>query len=153
MGKRPTSERLKIVSGTDKRHIRKTPKVQPLITMWTTPKHMGTHARRLWRGLGAQLIRNGILTNLDRGAFEALCTCYGMICMCREVLNRDGFSVEDSRGSVKKRPEVTILTQNMALYRQYCQEFGITPAARERLGVSVQDQDESEWALLTKPVN
>ena len=147
MGRPPKNNRLKVLSGS--KHAKKTTKKTPVDTpMWRCPPHVTDHGKRLWKTVGPVLIRSGIMCELDRSCFEALCCIYDRLLKFQEILREDGPLIDDKRGALKKHPLTTGISQHLTLFRNYCQDFGMTPSSRSRLGFEIDgvDQDTDEFA-------
>ena len=131
-GRQPEPHHLKVLSGS-KYAKGATPNIKPVIKMWRCPKHLGKHGSRMWKETGSILIKNNIMNDLDKGAFEALCSIFDVIGTCFDEM--DKLTIDDARGAEKKNPYVTILNQYMNLFKAYAGDFGLTPASRNRMGL------------------
>ena len=83
----------------------------------------------------------GILTIADALALERLCECLAEVQECREVLQRLGGTYETKNLAgermYRSRPEVARLADADRRFRSYALEFGLTPAARSKVRVTV----------------
>jgi P27 family predicted phage terminase small subunit len=150
MGRKPEKNRLKVLTGS--RYQKKnTPKIKPEITMWRAPKMLGKHGKIMWKEVGPILIKANIMCALDKSMFMAVCHIYDVLIRCIEDIEKDGFTIEDQRGSVKKNPVCTIFSQYLGQFKSYCKEFGLTPDSRDRLGIP-DSEDFSEWDKFADPV-
>ena len=144
MGRPPKSNRLKILSGS--KNARKPPKKpKEKLPMWECPSHVFDHGKELWNRVGPILLHSGIMNELDRGCFEGLCSIYDRLLKFQAILREDGPLVDDKRGAQKKHPISTAISQHGALFKAYCQDFGMTPSSRSRLGFTidgVEDEDQ-----------
>ena len=145
MGRQLKNNKLKILSGS--RHAKKGNKPVKEARMWKCPPHIIDHGRQLWKNVGPVLIRSGIMNELDRGCFEMLCSIYDRLLKFQEILREDGPLVDDKRGSLKKHPLSTAISQHLTLFRNFCADFGMTPASRSRLGFEIEglDLDDDVW--------
>ena len=108
------------------------------------PAWMGKFGRDYWQDLAPRLIRANVLTELDKGSFEALCLSYHLMKQSGIELMNDGFTVKAERGdTVKKVPAFTVYKTNTDIYRKLAEGFGLMPLARERL--TVQEPSSGEW--------
>ena len=87
----------------------------------------------------------GVLTYVDGDALAAYCQTYARWQEAEEFLAKHGpvYSLRDESGQVRcmqQFPQVSIARTLMLLLRQYQQEFGMTPAARTRVEVSLQQK-------------
>ena len=109
----------------------------------TPPKWLDTIARREWRRVYDELVRNGLLTKCDSAALEAYCDAYSTMVRAGTVLNVKDFIFKTNTGYIAQLPHVNIKNQAASLVRQFCQEFGMTPSSRSRLKIG-QESDEAE---------
>jgi len=140
MGRRREVNSLKVLTGS--RHARTNPKPGPETAMWRAPKYLGKHGKTLWKQAGPILIKAGVMSRADESAFIVLCKTYEMLVEIMEIIDREGFTIEDQRGSKKKHPACTIFSQFLSHFRVLCREFAMTPDSRERLGVSTDPLDK-----------
>ena len=107
--------------------------------------------RDLWDRLEPALKARKLLTELDYPAFYALCLCYGLAMEAAEKIQKEGHTVKGTYDTVKKNPHLTAFNENLRQFRQWCAEFGLTPTARERLGVDAGRPADEMEALLATP--
>lgn len=100
-GRRPTPTKLKLLRGNPgKRRLnRAEPRAKRLEKMPHCPRHLQGHARQAWRQQGETLLRSGILTELDLGAFALLCDAYGRWTDATDQLRETGLLVRDRRAA------------------------------------------------------
>jgi P27 family predicted phage terminase small subunit len=94
----------------------------------------------LWRSLAPELKRLGLLTPADLGAFAAMCVVWGEAMEAAAAVRSEGQTTVGDKGTLKKHPQMTILNEMLAQFRQWCAEFGLTPAARQRLRVLPEEE-------------
>lgn len=96
-----------------------------------------------------------LLTRLDGSALAAACQSWARYREAEDFLAKQGMTyvVKGDDGSpryVAQFPQVSISRQSLYLYLRFCQEFGLTPAARARMAVptgGASDDDEFEAFL------
>jgi P27 family predicted phage terminase small subunit len=128
-------------------------KAAPMVAppAWLLPEAKGE-----WKRLGAKLHALGLLEDIDRGAFSAVCQAYGLweraekaIAAARkeaeEKAKAEGGDLESSAvlsaglvrttaaGNAVHDPLVSIASSARAEYVKVCTEFGLTPSSRARL--------------------
>lgn len=96
------------------------------------PAHLSDLAQEEWRRIARELVRLGLLRQLDATAFEIRCELYATLRRARNTLVREGETYEHN-GVVRQRPEVKIAQDCIRQMRHYDSEFGLTPAARARV--------------------
>lgn len=143
--RKPTA--LKVLRGTDRpdRQPVNEPKPRPIAP--EMPAALDRWAKRCWKYNAPILERLGLLTEADRDVFAAYCRAYGRY----EKANRRLARVEREHPDdidVIRKAEVSVEKAEHAM-RLLAGEFGLTPAARGRLSVApeVNDDDEAFFAL------
>jgi P27 family predicted phage terminase small subunit len=95
--------------------------------------------------MSLQLTRLGLLSEIDRGAFLAYCEAYGRWCSAQRAIRKlastdpdsqEGLVLRTSNGNVIQNPAVGIGNKAARDMVQFAAEFGMTPSARARLGMS-----------------
>lgn len=150
MGKRgpkPKPTALKKLQGTyqpcraAKNEIAPTPGVPP------PPAHLDAIARAKWEELVPQLAELGVLSRMDGGTLEALCVTYSQAVKFQK--SADKTQIVKTAFGPKVNPAVVQARKSWALWRQFAQEFGLSPSARTRVGApekAAKDGDETaKW--------
>lgn len=131
-GPAPTPLKLVQIRGNPgKRRVNKntpTPKVGT-----TCPAWLSEHGKKLWRRLGPHLKTLGLLTQIDRETFAALCESYAMWRKMRDEVICEGETVITTKNNVIQNPKLGIANQALKEFHRLAGEFGLTPAARVRL--------------------
>lgn len=153
-GPKPISRNKKLVTGNPGcRRIANTPE-PPRAKTFRCPVWMGKHGQELWRKIAPQLLKAGVLTEWDRSSFETLCSNYHMMRISEAELARDGLTVRDDRGGVKKHPAAAIFKAASDTYSKHAELFGLSPVSRQRLDVKVQQEpNKYEKFLMSKNGN
>lgn len=125
-----------------KRPIRRAPAADPTIP--DMPAWLDGTGRRAWKLFTAELAAMGQLAKVDGPALEAVCSAYQTAIQCRRRIKRKGITMKVGNGYEQVRPEVALERQAWAQFRAFCVEFGLTPAARVRLGVDAPDDVDDE---------
>lgn len=97
------------------------------------PSHLSRAAKEEWQRLAAGLVHLGLLRQLDMGAFEARCELYATFRRCRLVVQKKGLTYT-ANGVIRTRPEARMMQDCLRQIRAWDSEFGLTPAARARVG-------------------
>lgn len=63
-------------------------------------------------------------------------------------LARDGLTVRDDRGGVKKHPAAAIFKAASDTYSKHAELFGLSPISRQRLDVKVKDEPSKAKTFL-----
>jgi P27 family predicted phage terminase small subunit len=98
--------------------------------LWSCPKDLGEHGRRLWRSVGPRLVESGSLDDLDRETFDTLCRTYHKMTVADINLESEGAFVDGLRGTIKKSPFLTQWKTYSDLYIKLLSHFGLSPLSR-----------------------
>lgn len=96
------------------------------------PAHLSAFAKDEWNRLAPELVKKGLLRNLDGTAFENRCELYSTWRSCKAFVDKHGLTYE-LNGLHRQRPEVRIMQDASKQMRLFDNEFGLTPAARARV--------------------
>jgi P27 family predicted phage terminase small subunit len=107
-------------------------------------------ARRAWRAWGPELERLGLLTGLDLPLFMLTCLWAGLAADAARLLREDGIITRDGSGREAKNRAVSVLRVASSELRQLAGRFGLTPADRASLHLSVEEGEEDFADLLVR---
>jgi P27 family predicted phage terminase small subunit len=124
------------------------------------PDHISEYGKIMWKELVPKLEKLGLMTNIDGYAFEAACTQYGIYREAIENVNKKGVMIPDyemvseqvegkwkskkKKVGDKANPSIKVANDALTQFRQFCIEFGLTPASRSKL--SIENVAKSETA-------
>ncbi len=100
------------------------------------PKGLSGPELREWRKHVEYLRDMGVESKVDSSFLEGLIR---MLCRARKAdveLARHGITMTSMKGNRVKRPEVSVSRESWQAYERMAAAFGITPAARAKLGGS-----------------
>lgn len=110
------------------------------------PEWLSAEASAEWDRVLPQLLTAGTLSRIDRSALAAYCQSWSDVVALTAQVEKDGRTwdepIQSAAGAVvghriKPHPAVRQLEAASARMRQYLIEFGLTPAARARMGADV----------------
>lgn len=116
-----------------------------------SPYKLGHFGLKFYRDISKRLSKLGILTELDRYTLELLARSYQTIRECDTILQREGLSVADKRGSIKKNPLCSVRKDATATFIKLSEKFGLSPY--DRHGFHIEDDSDGDDDLLSKPSN
>jgi P27 family predicted phage terminase small subunit len=166
-GQRPKPTAIQIVEG-DPRRLGKN-KLQeklahepnPSVGLPPCPRHLEGYARGAWNRWRKQLQAMDWDRSPDAQALECACQAYQDVAGCYKLLKKQGRVVprqaRDAAGNwvvvgLMTHPAVRQRNQAMMILKAFCDEFGLTPAARTRLSVEAPDDEEDDlMKLLSQP--
>ena len=84
----------------------------------------------------------GILTEVDMAAFAGYCQAYVRWKEAEEFISKHGAIVKTPSGYWQQVPQVAIAHKYLTIMKNFCQEFGLTPASRSR--ISAENGSDAE---------
>lgn len=104
------------------------------------PKGLLPAARAEWKRLAPKLIALGVLTEVDMGAFAAMCQNYAYYLAADQEITKGGTDpagtyqmFTTATGYMQQHPMLAIRKQNYDNWRRSLMDFGLTPASRSRI--------------------
>lgn len=107
------------------------------------PAELDERAAEVWNRLGPTLHARGLLTIWDEDAFAILCVAKGNFIAAVDIVNRTAVvqiqrTEPDKDGkthvrAIKRNPALAAVRDMATLFRQYGQDFGLSPAARAEM--------------------
>lgn len=148
-GKKPLPTNIKLLKGTARKCRLNPGEIQPDVIAPDPPDHLSEYARREWSRITVELLRLGLLSEIDRAALAAYCQCYGRWVDAEEKLNKTGLVRKTTNGNIVQNPLIGIANRAMEIMRQYLVEFGMTPSARTRVTPVGKDtaKKTNKWAM------
>jgi P27 family predicted phage terminase small subunit len=142
-GRPPEPAHLKLMKGNPgKRRLPQEPQPKTAPTCPEPPPHLDGFASDLWWETAPELHRLGLLTVLDVPALACYCHAYGQWRMAVEALQKMQLNdpvmnaqiIRSKYGDPAVNPLLSIARKHAADLVRYAAEFGLTSAARARLG-------------------
>jgi P27 family predicted phage terminase small subunit len=92
----------------------------------------------------------GVLTQVDKAAFAGYCQAYARWKEAEEFLSKHGTIFKTPSGYIQQVPQVSIAQTYLKVMKDFCSEFGLTPAARTRIQVdsAVGQEDDPMESIL-----
>lgn len=111
----------------------------------SAPSWLPAHGKAEWRRVVPQLVADRKIAAHELQTVEAYCLA---VARCREAeaaLQLHGLTFESDSGP-KRRPETTILKENIEAARRLAAELGLTPASRTKnKGGAVGNDDDDAF--------
>ena len=166
-GQRPKPTAIQIVEG-DPRRLGKNKLLEkqarepkPADGLPKCPEHLKGYARGAWNRWRKQLQAMDLDRAPDAQALECACQAYQDVAECYKMITKQGRVLprraRDGAGNwvvvgLMTHPAVRQRNQAMMIMKAFCDEFGLTPAARTRLSVEpIDDEEDDLWKLLSQP--
>ena len=147
--------RLKILEGNPgKRKLKVEPNPAPALP--DPPPHLDTYALEEWKVISKSLYALGLLTEIDKNTLAAYCGAYSRWRHAEEELNvlraRGGalnaLVQKTVSGNWIQQPLIGIANKAAADMMRYASEFGMTPVARAKLGITPSKEDDKFERLI-----
>lgn len=108
------------------------------------PSWLPKEGKTEWRRVMPQLVAGGKIAKHELGTVEAYCLSVAQMRQAEAVVAEKGMTFESESGP-KRRPETTILKENLEASRRLAAELGLTPASRakNRGGAAIDDEDDA----------
>ena len=139
-GPPPKPTPLKLLDGNPGRRPIPVDDFRPATKVPECPPHLNDEARKEWYRITGELLRYGMISEVDRGAMSIICTLWArhveaeiMIERAAKAANGTGLFVKAPSGYPVQSPWVAVSNRAIELYRSYLAEFGLSPAARCRV--------------------
>jgi len=120
-------------------------KKAPRCPSWLEPE-----AKKEWKRMAKTLETIGVLTQVDKAAFAGYCQAYARWKEAEEFLSKHGTIFKTPSGYIQQVPQVSIAQTYLKVMKDFCSEFGLTPAARTRIQVdsAVGQEDDPMESIL-----
>lgn len=109
----------------------------------SAPSWLPKHGKAEWRRVMPQLVADRKIAAHELGTVEGLCVAVARIREAEEALQLHGLTF-DSIGGPKRRPETTILKENIEAARRLAAELGLTPASRNKNNGGAPGSDDDD---------
>ncbi len=152
-GRKPKPTSLKVIEGNPGKQRLNKEELAPPRDNIKCPSWLLPEAKKEWKRMADAMEAIGILTNVDVAAFAGYCQAYARWREAEEFITKHGSIFKTPSGYVQQVPQVSIAQQNLKIMQSFCAEFGLTPAARARIGANVatssKESDDPMEALLS----
>jgi len=157
-GRKPKPTKLKLLSGTARKHRLNEHEPTPELAQPEPPEHLTGAARLEWERVIEEIVQLGIMSNLDRAPLAAYCQAYGRWVAAEAALARmaekdavtEGLIVRTKAGNVIHNPLVGAANKAMADMVRYAAEFGFTPSSRSQVSAAGTPEEDNPFLLLDR---
>jgi P27 family predicted phage terminase small subunit len=123
---------------------------KPAVSRPTCPQHLSPSARYQWGIIVPELLKLGLLTNIDRAELAMYCQAWGDWADARKELNkltkmspnRMAFLYKTTNGNLVVNPLMFVANKAEERMQKYLIEFGMTPSSRTRIATDVRPESE-----------
>lgn len=146
MGRKPKPTALKLLDGNPGKRPIAPDEPRPIVEAPLCPEHLTAEARTEWDRIVPQLLKLGLLTQVDAVSLAAYCVLYARWCDAERKVTEGGMVVE-SYGQTLPNPHLSIANNTLKLLHSFASEFGLTPASRTKVRAQPTTPAKvSKWA-------
>jgi P27 family predicted phage terminase small subunit len=138
-GRKPKPTAIKVLEGNPGKRPLNTNEPKPEKKAPKCPTWLEPEAKKEWKRMSKTLEAIGILTQVDNVAFAGYCQAYARWKEAEEFLTKHGTIFKTPSGYIQQVPQVSIAQTYLKIMKDFCSEFGLTPAARSRISVSTTE--------------
>jgi P27 family predicted phage terminase small subunit len=106
------------------------------------PAWLSARAKQKYNRIGRLLVKAEVLTETDMESFALMWKNYDVILSCAERIEKEGESVTDERGQIRKHPLFSVYYSALKSFNTMAASFAMTPEARKRLRIAGGDSKE-----------
>ncbi|WP_147564934.1 phage terminase small subunit P27 family [Clostridium tyrobutyricum] len=138
-GRKPKPTAIKVLEGNPGKRPLNQNEPKPEKKAPKCPAWLEAEAKKEWRRMSKTLEAIGVLTQVDASAFAGYCQAYARWKEAEEFLSKHGTIFKTPSGYIQQVPQVSIAQTYLKIMKDFCSEFGLTPAARSRISVSTAE--------------
>lgn len=109
------------------------------------PRWLSKLAKAEWARVVPALVNARSLAAHELSTVESYCLAVARIRECEAVIQKSGLTYVSPTGEMKRRPETTLLKENIEAARRLAAECGITPASRSKNKGGAVDEENDEF--------
>jgi P27 family predicted phage terminase small subunit len=140
-GRKPKPTILKLLQGNPGRRPLNQNEPQPPAGSVKPPLILRGHARAIWKNIAPELLRLGLLTTLDTHHLARICRLEGLALKLLRQAEKRPMALTKSNG-IQPAGELTGALRLFEATDRWWARFGVSPAERTRIRVSVEQEDE-----------
>ena len=137
-GRKPKPTALNVLEGNPGKRPLNDKEPQPERKAPRCPSWLEPEAKKEWKRMAKTLEAIGVLTQVDKAAFAGYCQAYARWKEAEEFLSKHGTIFKTPSGYIQQVPQVAIARNYLQIMKDFCSEFGLTPAARTRIRVDTE---------------
>lgn len=112
------------------------------------PAWLPAHGKAEWKRIVPQLVAERKLARHELQTVESYCIAVSRIREAEAALQEYGLTYISPTGETRRRPETTILKENIEAARRLAAELGLSPASRDKnKGGQPGDGEASEFGV------
>ena len=111
----------------------------PDLNIPPVPSHLNEIAKKEYERTSKELLKMGVLSNIDRSALSAYCDYYSRWVQASIEMGDEPLTITTFHGNVIQNPLLGIQNTAKDQMRKFLIEFGMTPASRSKVSVKKKD--------------
>lgn len=143
-GRKPKPTALKVFEGNPGKRPLNTDEPMPERRAPECPDWLEEEAKVEWTRMADKMEALGILTEIDMTAFAGYCQAYARWMEAEEFMSKHGTIFKTPSGYIQQVPQVSIAQTYLKVMKDFCSEFGLTPASRSRIKVNTNKTDTND---------
>jgi P27 family predicted phage terminase small subunit len=145
-GRRPKPTAIKEMEGNPgKRPLNKSePKPGRLTRVPACPDFLKGLARTQWKKMAPQLMKLGVLTNIDLDALARYCSIYKRWREAEIKVAELGTVIRTSNGNLVQNPYLAVVNRMNEQLNSLAAEFGLTPSSRSKVHAEPPDEKDQK---------
>ena len=140
---------LKLITGNPGRRPLPKGEPKPKLAIPAVPTELCDDAKLEWGRVSQELLKMGLLSELDRGVLAAYCQAYGRWIRAERILREMAIKdpatgamvIKTSNGNFIQNPLIGIANKAQSDMVRFAAEFGMSPSARSRVRGDGEDND------------
>jgi len=155
MGKRgpiPKTDEQEILEGNPSKRPLKGKSPQPDKGIPTCPSWLSDEAKQEWTRVTPELLRLGLLTELDQNILAGYCISYALWQRTQICIFKQGALYVTAKGKLQPRPEIAIAKTAAEMMNAFAAELGLTPTSRARMRLSTPNEEIDPMEALLQEI-
>jgi P27 family predicted phage terminase small subunit len=137
-GRKPKPTALKLITGNPGKRPIRFDEFKPAAGIPRCPKHVKGEAKKEWQRITQELMRYGMVSEIDRGLLAMICTTWAKYVEAEEMIEKaraaggSGLFVKTPNGFPVVSPWMVVSNKAIEVYKSLCAEHCLTQATRAR---------------------
>lgn len=141
-GRRPVPTEIKKMTGNPGKRKLNENEPKPALIAPKMPRHLNESAQREWKRIVKELRAMNLLTHADGDSIALYASSYALWIEASAKLASEGMVVYTEKGYPVLNPHLSVINSAVRTMKALLIEFGMTPAARSRISIPNQNQND-----------
>lgn len=142
----PKPTALRVIEGNPGKRPLPPNEPKPMVAAPSCPKHLKPKAKAEWRRISKQLLKLGLLTQVDRAVLAAYCQSWARWVEAEEEVAKRGDVVATTKGNWIQNPYLSVANKAREAMTKLAAEFGMTPSSRTRVEVPAAAAGKNDFS-------